>query len=200
MGVLANNPKVYDLVASSVQVEKIATGFTFTEGPIWHPDGYLLFSDMPADVRRKWTEAEDRRGAEAGEQVQRDDARRRPEPDRLRALDEPRRARRPEPGRYGGQPRGDRLALRRCELNSPNDVVVKSTDRSTSPTDIQADGRLRQPAGTADGRPGRVPDPAGRGSSASPTTTSSRTGSVSRRTSRPSTSTTRASCTSAATP
>ena len=58
MGVLANNPKVYDLVASSVQVEKIATGFTFTEGPIWHPDGYLLFSDMPADVRRKWTEAE----------------------------------------------------------------------------------------------------------------------------------------------
>ena len=58
MGVLANNPKVYDLVASSVQVEKIATGFWFTEGPIWHPDGYLLFSDMPADVRRKWTEAE----------------------------------------------------------------------------------------------------------------------------------------------
>lgn len=56
MGVIANNPKVYDLVASSVQVEKIATGFTFTEGPIWHPDGYLLFSDMPADVRRKWTE------------------------------------------------------------------------------------------------------------------------------------------------
>jgi gluconolactonase len=56
MGVVANNPKVYDLVASSVQVEKIATGFTFTEGPIWHPDGYLLFSDMPMDVRRKWTE------------------------------------------------------------------------------------------------------------------------------------------------
>jgi gluconolactonase len=56
MGVVANNPKVYDLVASSVQVEKIATGFTFTEGPVWHPDGYLLFSDMPADVRRRWTE------------------------------------------------------------------------------------------------------------------------------------------------
>jgi gluconolactonase len=58
MGVIANNPKVYDLVASSVQVERIGTGFTFTEGPIWHPDGYLLFSDMPADVRRKWTEAD----------------------------------------------------------------------------------------------------------------------------------------------
>jgi gluconolactonase len=58
MGVIANNPKVYDLVASSVQVEKLATGFAFTEGPIWHPDGYLLFSDMPGDVRRKWTEAD----------------------------------------------------------------------------------------------------------------------------------------------
>jgi gluconolactonase len=56
MGVVANNPNVYDLVASSVVVEKIAAGFTFTEGPVWHPDGYLLFSDMPMDVRRKWTE------------------------------------------------------------------------------------------------------------------------------------------------
>ena len=56
MGVVANNPKVYDLVASSVQVERIATGFTFTEGPIWHPTAhYLLFSDMPGDVRRKYT-------------------------------------------------------------------------------------------------------------------------------------------------
>jgi gluconolactonase len=58
MGVVANNPKIYDLVAPSVQVEKLATGFTFTEGPIWHPDGYLLFSDMPGDVRRKWSEAD----------------------------------------------------------------------------------------------------------------------------------------------
>ena len=34
---------------------QIGTGFTFTEGPIWHPvDQYLLFSDMPADVRRRW--------------------------------------------------------------------------------------------------------------------------------------------------
>jgi gluconolactonase len=58
MGVVANSPAVFDLVASSAQAEKIATGFTFTEGPIWHPDGYLLFSDMPMDVRRKWTESD----------------------------------------------------------------------------------------------------------------------------------------------
>jgi gluconolactonase len=36
-------------------VGQVGTGFTFTEGPIWHPAGeYLLFSDMPADIRRRW--------------------------------------------------------------------------------------------------------------------------------------------------
>ncbi len=55
MGVIANNPKIHELVAADVVVEQIATGFTFTEGPVWHPDGYLLFSDMPGDVRRKWS-------------------------------------------------------------------------------------------------------------------------------------------------
>jgi gluconolactonase len=34
----------------------LAGGFSFSEGPIWHPDGYLLFADMPNDVRRRWTE------------------------------------------------------------------------------------------------------------------------------------------------
>lgn len=29
--------------------ERVATGFEFTEGPVWHPDGYLLFSDIPAN-------------------------------------------------------------------------------------------------------------------------------------------------------
>lgn len=33
----------------------IATGFGFTEGPVWHPDGYLLFSDIPASIIYKWT-------------------------------------------------------------------------------------------------------------------------------------------------
>jgi gluconolactonase len=46
-----------DLVDPDVQVEQLGTGFTFTEGPIWHPGGkYLLFSDMPADTRRRWDE------------------------------------------------------------------------------------------------------------------------------------------------
>ena len=28
----------------------IAENFEFTEGPVWHPDGYLLFSDIPANT------------------------------------------------------------------------------------------------------------------------------------------------------
>ena len=29
--------------------QQIATGHQFTEGPVWMPEGYLLFSDIPAD-------------------------------------------------------------------------------------------------------------------------------------------------------
>jgi gluconolactonase len=34
-----------DIVVSS-QAERLTTGFVFTEGPLWHPDGYLLFVDI----------------------------------------------------------------------------------------------------------------------------------------------------------
>jgi gluconolactonase len=48
--------KLTELVDPNAEVEQLATGFTFTEGPIWHPtEHYLLFSDMPGDVRRKWS-------------------------------------------------------------------------------------------------------------------------------------------------
>ena len=47
-----------DLVDEHAPVMQLGSGFTFTEGPIWHPaDQYLLFSDMPADVRRRWDRA-----------------------------------------------------------------------------------------------------------------------------------------------
>lgn len=32
-----------------VHVEKVATGYIFTEGPAWSRDGYLIFSDIPAN-------------------------------------------------------------------------------------------------------------------------------------------------------
>jgi gluconolactonase len=38
-------------------IERVATGFAFTEGPLWHPVGdYLLFSDLADDVVRSWSE------------------------------------------------------------------------------------------------------------------------------------------------
>ena len=36
------------LVDSAV-IERIAGNHQFTEGPVWHPDGYLLYSDIPAN-------------------------------------------------------------------------------------------------------------------------------------------------------
>ncbi|TVQ64636.1 MAG: SMP-30/gluconolactonase/LRE family protein [Balneolaceae bacterium] len=34
--------------------EEVTSGFRFTEGPYWHPDGFLLFSDIPANIIYKW--------------------------------------------------------------------------------------------------------------------------------------------------
>ncbi len=36
------------------KIEKLADGFQFTEGPVWHPDGYLLFSDPNTNVIYKY--------------------------------------------------------------------------------------------------------------------------------------------------
>ena len=55
-GIDAKSDAIFELVEEGSAVEQLATGFTFTEGPIWHPgDGVLYFSDMPGDVRRKVT-------------------------------------------------------------------------------------------------------------------------------------------------
>lgn len=57
MGVRANSDALWELVDENVEVEQLGTGFTFTEGPIWNPEGdFLLFSDMPGDTRRRWDE------------------------------------------------------------------------------------------------------------------------------------------------
>ena len=38
-----------DIVESS-QAERLATGFVFTEGPVWHPESYWLFVDVRANL------------------------------------------------------------------------------------------------------------------------------------------------------
>ena len=54
MPVSVQSDRVRELVDENAEVEQIATGFTFTEGPIWMADGSLHFSDMPGDKRRRW--------------------------------------------------------------------------------------------------------------------------------------------------
>ena len=54
----ALDPKFRELIDEHAPVRQLGSGFTFVEGPIWHPaEHYLLFSDMPADVRRRWDRA-----------------------------------------------------------------------------------------------------------------------------------------------
>ncbi len=51
----ALEPAFHDLIDANAPVLQLGSGFDFTEGPIWHPvEHYLLFSDMPGDVRRRW--------------------------------------------------------------------------------------------------------------------------------------------------
>jgi gluconolactonase len=51
-------PRFRALLDEHAPVRQLGSGFTFTEGPIWHPtEQHLLFSDMPADVRRRWDKA-----------------------------------------------------------------------------------------------------------------------------------------------
>ncbi|NJM60929.1 MAG: SMP-30/gluconolactonase/LRE family protein [Oscillatoriales cyanobacterium RU_3_3] len=38
------------ILDDSAQLEKVAGDFQFIEGPAWHPDGFLLFSDIPANT------------------------------------------------------------------------------------------------------------------------------------------------------
>jgi gluconolactonase len=47
------------LVVRDAPVERICTGFRFCEGPIWNPTQHCLyFSDMPNDIRRRWSPAD----------------------------------------------------------------------------------------------------------------------------------------------
>ncbi len=43
------------IVPATPVLEKLAAGFVFTEGPVWVPDGYLLFSDPNANTIYRWS-------------------------------------------------------------------------------------------------------------------------------------------------
>jgi gluconolactonase len=43
-------------VPPGATIEQLADGFLFTEGPVWVPDGYLLFSDPNANTVYRWSD------------------------------------------------------------------------------------------------------------------------------------------------
>jgi len=55
----AKSPEFWKLVPKDAVIEKVADGFHFTEGPVWHKTGYLVFSDIPGDniVKVTWDKA-----------------------------------------------------------------------------------------------------------------------------------------------
>jgi gluconolactonase len=49
------SPELDRIVPHGTKLEKLAGGFQFLEGPVWHPDGYLLFSDPNANTIYRWS-------------------------------------------------------------------------------------------------------------------------------------------------
>lgn len=53
------DPAFADLFPERAALERVETGFGFTEGPIWHPgEGWLVFSDIARSVQWRWAERE----------------------------------------------------------------------------------------------------------------------------------------------
>ena len=49
------SPAIEPLIAPGTKLERLATGFKWTEGPVWIHSGYLLFAEIPSNSIRKWT-------------------------------------------------------------------------------------------------------------------------------------------------
>ena len=52
------DPQEFELVvAQGSRLTKLAEGMQFVEGPVWVPaqDGFLVFSDIPADELKRWS-------------------------------------------------------------------------------------------------------------------------------------------------
>lgn len=54
-----DDPRLEKLIPKTSQLEVLASGFVWSEGPVWVKDGgYLLFSDVPQNTIFKWSEKE----------------------------------------------------------------------------------------------------------------------------------------------
>jgi gluconolactonase len=54
--VARKDPGLDEILPAGARLEKLADRFLFIEGPVWHPDGYLLFSDPNANVIWRFSE------------------------------------------------------------------------------------------------------------------------------------------------
>jgi gluconolactonase len=126
------DPALDALLPRDAVIEKLAEGFDWSEGPVWMPDGSLLFSDVPMNTIFKWSEhggvsifiqpsgysGTTPRGGEPGSNGLTHDKR-----GRLLACQHgDRRVARLENGKWTSI--ADRYEGKR--FNSPNDLVVKS--------------------------------------------------------------------------
>ena len=49
---------IENIIPSNAEIEKLVGDLRFTEGPVWSSDGYLLFSDIPANTVYKLVDTE----------------------------------------------------------------------------------------------------------------------------------------------
>lgn len=54
-----NDPKFFTLIELTAPLQKLASGFDWSEGPVWVKNGgYLLFSDVPSNTVYRWKQNE----------------------------------------------------------------------------------------------------------------------------------------------
>lgn len=57
LGIERLDPALDGLIAPDARIETLASGFTWSEGPVWIAEGaYLLFSDVPENRIHRWSE------------------------------------------------------------------------------------------------------------------------------------------------
>lgn len=52
---LPESERFWEVVPRGAVIERIGMNFEFTEGPAWHPKGFLVFSDIPGNTIYRWT-------------------------------------------------------------------------------------------------------------------------------------------------
>lgn len=57
--IIKTDPRFDKLIPAEAKIEVLASGFVWTEGPIWvKNEAFLLFSDVPQNTIYKWTDKE----------------------------------------------------------------------------------------------------------------------------------------------